>query len=151
MSSRTSTSLQEYCLSFVGLHLLLALHFVPRSPVFSCWLFLLVTVTKHSSLYSGSTPRSRSLCPSFANYQYVGLEQGMLSPLAQLTVISGAVERDDMHYFQVLYWTVEPANFGKTSYRILQPSGMKVSNTRVQRTTHWYSSSCYCINSLGSC
>eukprot|EP00903_Cladosiphon_okamuranus_P013676 g12737.t1 len=31
-----------------------------------------------------------------------GLEPGMLSPLAQLTVINGRVERDDMYYFQVL-------------------------------------------------
>lgn len=30
-----------------------------------------------------------------------GLGEGVLSPLAQLTVINAQVERDDMYYFQV--------------------------------------------------
>jgi len=39
--------------------------------------------------------------PKFFARPAAGLEPGMLSPLAQLTVINGAVERDDLYYFQV--------------------------------------------------
>lgn len=79
----------------------------------------------------------------------------MLSPLAQLTVISGAVERDDMHYFQVL--TDSSSSTSKLWKGLVShPKTLRHESIKYTRpTTHVVqqcsTSSYYYINSLCSC
>eukprot|EP00904_Undaria_pinnatifida_P004430 jgi/Undpi1/13989/HiC_scaffold_9.g03640.m1 len=70
-----------------------------RRRLLKPWPFLEKAACSLSLLVVALSDGNYSCCRGAAA---AGLGQGVLSPLAQLTVINAQVERDDMYYFQVL-------------------------------------------------